>query len=165
VSLLLKKTTLKIVYARLDINMKNFYALLFSLTCLVSCNKQGCTEQFADNFNEKATEDDGSCTYADGPYSYMLNPTITISSWTADMYGPLYGAEFTISFHNHEIAVDTAEAGPNINFVLEPVLFLASGIKGGESFTISASAYGMSGSKSVVLSLDDYIDVGMIMVN
>lgn len=145
--------------------MKNFFTLLFSLICLVSCNKQGCTEQYADNFNEKATEDDGSCTYTDGPYSYMSNPTITISSWAAGMYGPLYGAEFTISFNNHEIAVETAEAGAHVNFVLEPELFLASGIKGGESFTISASAFGMSGSKSVVLSLDDNIDVGMIMMN
>tara|TARA_B100001287_G_scaffold51633_1_gene40564 strand:- start:17293 stop:18456 length:1164 start_codon:yes stop_codon:yes gene_type:complete len=37
--------------------------LCFSLLSIVSCKKEGCTDADATNYDEKAKEDDGSCTY------------------------------------------------------------------------------------------------------
>jgi len=47
--------------------------LLFCITsvALTSCNKDGCTDINALNYDEKANEDDGSCEYA--PASLMLH--------------------------------------------------------------------------------------------
>ncbi|MFT4679373.1 MAG: hypothetical protein ACI9HG_001482, partial [Flavobacteriales bacterium] len=38
-------------------------ALLALITVATSCNREGCTDESALNFDSKAKTDDGSCTY------------------------------------------------------------------------------------------------------
>jgi hypothetical protein len=45
--------------------MKILCLLIVSSLFVLSCNKEGCTDPSANNYNEKAKEDDGSCTYSD----------------------------------------------------------------------------------------------------
>lgn len=47
---------------------KNIIAFsLVSLVALASCKKQGCTDEAATNYNNKAKKDDGSCLYDEEP--------------------------------------------------------------------------------------------------
>ena len=41
-------------------------ALIMGMTLTQSCKKEGCTDAIAENYDEDAKEDDGSCTYIDG---------------------------------------------------------------------------------------------------
>jgi hypothetical protein len=45
--------------------MKNlkFSIIIMGLVTIYSCEKKGCTSTCADNYNAKATKDDGSCQY------------------------------------------------------------------------------------------------------
>ena len=45
----------KIIYASL--------ASVLMLTTLNACKKEGCTDSFATNYDEKADSDNGTCTY------------------------------------------------------------------------------------------------------
>lgn len=61
--------------------------LVTSLTLgTVSCKKEGCTDETATNYNDKAKKDDGSCTYVDEPVDeniIMVTGNITSSTtWT-----------------------------------------------------------------------------------
>ena len=44
----------------------SFYALAIVVASFYSCNREGCTDQNAINYDEKAKNDDGSCIYEDG---------------------------------------------------------------------------------------------------
>lgn len=44
----------------------SFYALAILVGSFYSCNREGCTDQNAINYDEKAKNDDGSCVYEDG---------------------------------------------------------------------------------------------------
>jgi len=46
-----------------DFNQK-MIVFLFLFASFSSCQKQGCTNEFADNFDQEAEEDDGSCILA-----------------------------------------------------------------------------------------------------
>lgn len=58
--------------------MKHFILVLFSLTLIFSsCKKEGCTDRSAENYDEKARKDDGSCIHPDTvlpelPSSYSI---------------------------------------------------------------------------------------------
>jgi hypothetical protein len=48
---------------------------------LGECSHYGCTDEIADNYNESATTDDGSCTYVEGctdPIAVNYNPSATL---------------------------------------------------------------------------------------
>lgn len=47
--------------------MKNVYVLFLGilLSFLTGCKKEGCTDYFADNYNQSAKKDDGSCVYSE----------------------------------------------------------------------------------------------------
>lgn len=50
------------------INSKNLLlGLLAAGFVVTSCNKKGCTDEIADNYNSEASKDDGSCSYTADP--------------------------------------------------------------------------------------------------
>jgi hypothetical protein len=62
--------------------------LIFGLTTLEGCKKEGCTDALANNYDEKADEDDGTCTYDReqfrGSYS-TTNSCVPGASWTMNI--------------------------------------------------------------------------------
>ncbi len=61
-------------------DMKKSYVLLLTLALGVSgltgCKREGCTDEAATNYNEKAKKDDGSCEYEDITLKF---PVITVN--------------------------------------------------------------------------------------
>lgn len=60
-----------------NIMKRNIYILLISGLFLVStnaCNREGCTDTAANNYDKKAKTNDGSCTYDNAGY---------VGTWTA----------------------------------------------------------------------------------
>ena len=54
---------------------------------MVSCKKEGCTDQLAINYSDAAKKDDGSCKYADandGSIVYVSANITSNTSWTKD---------------------------------------------------------------------------------
>ena len=49
---------------------------MFSVFILGSCNKQGCTDPIATNYNSSAEQEDGSCEYATDLVNASLDPRI-----------------------------------------------------------------------------------------
>lgn len=62
-----------------------FGFILLSATTFMGCKKEGCTDSNADNYNEEAKKDDGTCTY----------PTINVFSTNTS--GDVKGAGGTAS--------------------------------------------------------------------
>lgn len=60
------------------------YALLVCATVsFSSCKKEGCTDQKATNYSEKAKKDDGSCSYPAVPHNYNKDTNEKLQgSWT-----------------------------------------------------------------------------------
>ena len=72
--------------------MKNIIISLLLVACIFtlnSCKKKisGCTDATATNFNSKATENDGSCTYK--PFQGPTNPNFELaqSDWRSENLG------------------------------------------------------------------------------
>ena len=66
----------------------------------VSCKKEGCTDATANNYNEKAKKDDGSCTYDEEPAdANIVNVTANITTNTTWTTGKVYvlGARIAVT--------------------------------------------------------------------
>lgn len=53
---------------------------------MVACKKEGCTDPLADNYDEKANHDDGSCTYdgtGTGPVTSVAEDVTSPTTWSA----------------------------------------------------------------------------------
>ena len=48
---------------------------MFSIVLLGSCQKEGCTDPLATNYDENATQEDGSCNYINSPYYTIITDT------------------------------------------------------------------------------------------
>ena len=72
-----------------NVNLKLSVLMLSALTLgAVSCKKEGCKDAAATNYDDKAKDDDGSCTYAAEETS--LNVTSNITSNTTWETGKVY---------------------------------------------------------------------------
>ncbi|MEX1191307.1 MAG: DUF4856 domain-containing protein [Brumimicrobium sp.] len=56
---------------------KHLFIIAIVSTFVWSCKKEGCTDKTANNYNEKAKKDDGSCTYDEVDDSYTIPTTYT----------------------------------------------------------------------------------------
>lgn len=66
-------------------------ALVVASMSMTSC-KKGCTDETAENFNEKAKKDDGSCTYAEVNTNEVVSGSIAANTtWTNDKIWELDG--------------------------------------------------------------------------
>lgn len=73
------------------LNLKLGVLLLTGLTVVVSCKKEGCTDSAANNFNEEAKKDDGSCTYDVTGNTVVAGNITSNTTWTADKIYELQG--------------------------------------------------------------------------
>lgn len=74
--------------------MKNTLLILSILLIgLASCKKQGCTDPLAENYDDKAQEDNGSCTYA---VPTAAAPEPILPAYTGE-YGALVGIKTVTS--------------------------------------------------------------------
>ena len=56
--------------------MVKYFLVFLSCILALSCTKNGCTDEFATNFNSDATKDDGSCLYSPPIIELMGNDTV-----------------------------------------------------------------------------------------
>lgn len=99
------------------------FAVLF-LVAVTSCQKKGCTDPNATNYNTEAEKDDGNCEYATDETTVSITDNITTNTtWTADKVYILAsrisvesGAELTIEAGT--IIKAQAGTGPNSTALL-----------------------------------------------
>ena len=56
--------------------MVKYFLVFLSCFLALSCTKNGCTDEFATNYNSDATKDDGSCLYSPPIIELMGNDTV-----------------------------------------------------------------------------------------
>jgi hypothetical protein len=79
--------------------MKKILILFFLFTSVSYAQTKGCTDRLAENFNSKATENDGSCTYASTKIKVKF--TKTLSDSIAETSG-LTASENLLWTHNDD---------------------------------------------------------------
>lgn len=84
------------------------WLFLLSSVCFVSCTPYGCTDEYADNYEEDAIEDDGTCTYSSRTISFYTNSTIggeiyiELSVSPTEDYFSNYGEEYPSATFNFD---------------------------------------------------------------
>lgn len=101
---------------------KTIFILMFIPLAFVSCKKKGCTDEGADNYDEKAKVDDNSCTYGYDKFigSYNVttgacdyDPISFVSTITA---GPSSNQIIMSNFNDEGIEMLAEINGNNISF-------------------------------------------------
>lgn len=132
------------------------FVMIFSLAILSSCKKEGCTDAEAENYSSEATEDDGTCTYANEKFigSYDVSESCSSGSYTysTTITESATGKEFIVinNFGDYDVAVVATVSGSNITFddTVEGINFSGSGSISGSTLTIiyTASSGGLTDS-------------------
>ncbi len=132
-----------------------------------SCKKEGCIDVNADNYDEKAKKDDGSCTYP----LIILIPTINISAnnTSGDLSGAGGTASKTVSFTNNnttigwDMAIDATSGSFQLvvkdadgTTVIDNTLTAGSGAQDADG----TSSSGTSGTWTTTISLTSFNGTG-----
>jgi hypothetical protein len=133
--------------------------IIGSLTMgIVSCNKKGCTDPSALNYNKKYTKDDGSCTFEettsnDGTINKSGN-IVSNETWTSDKIYILSGKVIVNSGVTLTIEPGTIIKGAEGTGTLASALVIAQGAK--------INAVGTASQPIIFTSVLDNIAVGQL---
>lgn len=128
-----------------------------------SCSREGCTEPHADNFNPRAKEEDGTCSYEEGAYGYAEQAIFQIQCGVAEIWGPVTQADITVYHENVPLDARTIGGGWSIH-TFDCELFLSADVRNGEIIRIEASSAAMTGSASGPINSSGFLDLGFIMI-
>lgn len=126
---------------------------------VVSCKKEGCTDEMATNYNSKAKKDDGSCLFPETTNPAVPNQVVSGSitantTWTADKIYELAGKVVVESGATLTIQAGTIIKGREGNGTLASALVIAKGGK--------INANGSTSAPIIFTSVLDNIKVGEI---
>lgn len=127
-------------------------ALVAASVSMTSC-KKGCTDETAENYNEKAKKDDGSCTYAEEETNEVVSGTITSNTtWTSDKIYELDGKVVVDNGATLTIQAGTIIKGQTGTGTNASALIIARGAK--------INAVGTASSPIIFTSVLDNIEIG-----
>ncbi|MDC3252744.1 hypothetical protein OAU25_00680 [Crocinitomicaceae bacterium] len=138
-------------------NIKNFWIVALVLVVgvsLTSCKREGCTDPLANNYNEKAKNDDGNCTY-DIEENEIVTKAGSITSnetWTSDKIYKLIGKVVVDAGVTLTIQPGTIIKGEQGTGTLASALIVAQGGK--------INAVGTASQPIIFTSILDNIEIG-----
>lgn len=108
-----KSTKLKTKSMKKAINSLLFTAILgFATITFTSCKKEGCTDVNANNYNDEAKKDDGTCTYP------VINTAATGKSGDVSGEGGTASKTFTFTNSNTTVGWDMSMGASTGSFQL-----------------------------------------------
>jgi hypothetical protein len=103
--------------------MKNLmFVLLLTPFALISCKKKGCMDELANNFEEKAKKEDGSCTYNWDKFLGTYNVTTGSCNFPHDNHvstiskGPSKDQIIISNFYDNGVNVKATILGNEFSF-------------------------------------------------
>ncbi|MBU2018157.1 MAG: hypothetical protein KJ941_00810 [Bacteroidetes bacterium] len=128
-------------------------ALIAVSMSATSCKKEGCTDEEAINYSEKAKKDDGSCEYASTSNSNTVSGNISSNTtWSADKIWILNGKVVVTSGATLTIEPGTIIKGAEGSSTLASALVIAKGAK--------IIANGTAAKPIIFTSVLDNIEIG-----
>ncbi len=131
---------------RQPVSFKSIFILftLFTLGSLISCKKEGCTDQLAENYESKVTDDDGSCIFPRDKFLSSFGVTETCDSgnytYTISITASETGKNFILiyNFGDYGLTITATVSGSSISFnhTESGVNFSGSGTINGDNLTI-----------------------------
>lgn len=139
--------------------MKNQFGKLMMFTAVVavgtlatSCKKEGCTDETATNYDEKAKKDDGSCTYAAATEETLSGNITANKTLTSDKIWILDGKVVVSAGVTLTIQAGTIIKGKEGTGTLASALIIPKGAK--------INAVGTAASPIIFTSVLDNIAIG-----
>ena len=80
--------------------MKFFFAILFLVIIMSSCDRDGCTDVYATNYESKADNDNGSCQYDSDPFAGRWEAHDSILSFATYIAEPVKTIDIRVQVIN-----------------------------------------------------------------
>jgi hypothetical protein len=114
---------------------KLLFILLLTPIALISCKKKGCIDELANNYEEKAKTDDGSCTYNWDKFVGTYNVTTGACNFAPDNHvstiskGPTKNEMIISNFYNNGVNINATISGNEFSFseVSDEVGYIGTG--------------------------------------